>query len=189
MPRPFVNSKGKRRRPGTKTLQQVLKCDDELFVDFIAKCLAWDPERRLKPTAALRHPWIAGSRRVQVASPSSSGVNGSHTRLASLTTTPSVRRSAVAGDNKPRISEPSPLVARRTLTGIAASSSTAGIASQSHSSRPAQYGSTSRSIAQASLFVRAARVHRTDLYRLDAGRLLAFDKPLAARPERPIYPL
>lgn len=68
-PRPFVNAKGKRRRPGTKSLAQVLKCDDELFVDFIAKCLLWDPERRLKPQAALRHPWIsAGRRRVPVAS-------------------------------------------------------------------------------------------------------------------------
>lgn len=68
-PRPFVNAKGKRRRPGTKTLAQVLKCDDELFVDFIAKCLSWDPERRLKPQAALRHPWIsAGRRRMPVAS-------------------------------------------------------------------------------------------------------------------------
>lgn len=47
-PRPTVDSKGRRRRPGAKTLQAVLKCDDELFVDFIAKCLTWDPDRRLK---------------------------------------------------------------------------------------------------------------------------------------------
>jgi dual specificity tyrosine-phosphorylation-regulated kinase 2/3/4 len=53
-PRPFVNSKGRRRRPGAKSLAQVLKCDDELFVDFIAKCLAWDPDRRLKPDPAMR---------------------------------------------------------------------------------------------------------------------------------------
>lgn len=57
-PRICVNSKGKRRRPGAKTLAQVLKSDDDLFVDFIAKCLIWDPERRLKPVPALRHPWI-----------------------------------------------------------------------------------------------------------------------------------
>ena len=36
-PRPVVNSKGKRRRPGTKTLAQVLRCNDELFVDFLFK--------------------------------------------------------------------------------------------------------------------------------------------------------
>ncbi|SCV71118.1 BQ2448_2706 [Microbotryum intermedium] len=53
-PRPVVNSKGRRRRAGTKTLAQVLKTDDELFLDFITKCLAWDPDRRLKPDPALR---------------------------------------------------------------------------------------------------------------------------------------
>lgn len=64
-PRPVVNSKGKRRRPGTKTLVQVLKSDDEHFVDFISKCLIWDPERRLKPQPALRHPWIAKQARAR----------------------------------------------------------------------------------------------------------------------------
>ena len=53
-PRPVVNSKGRRRRPGSKTLAQVLKSDDESFVDFISKCLTWDPDRRLKPDPALR---------------------------------------------------------------------------------------------------------------------------------------
>lgn len=61
-PRPVVNSKGRRRRPSSKTLAQVLKTDDELFVEFIAKCLAWDPDRRLKPDQAMRHPWIAQTR-------------------------------------------------------------------------------------------------------------------------------
>lgn len=41
-----MNSKGRRRRPGSKSLAQVLKCDDEAFVDFIAKCLIFDPDRR-----------------------------------------------------------------------------------------------------------------------------------------------
>ncbi|GAA5842826.1 hypothetical protein JCM3766R1_007175 [Sporobolomyces carnicolor] len=61
-PRPVVNSKGRRRRPGSKTLAQVLKTDDELFIDFIAKCLTWDPDRRLKPDPAMRHPWITQNR-------------------------------------------------------------------------------------------------------------------------------
>lgn len=79
-PRPTVDSKGRRRRPGAKTLQAVLKCDDELFVDFIAKCLTWDPDRRLKvcsltdllcsvadtsaiqPGPALRHPFCTKGR-------------------------------------------------------------------------------------------------------------------------------
>ncbi|GAA98527.1 hypothetical protein E5Q_05214 [Mixia osmundae IAM 14324] len=49
---------GRKRRPGTKNLAQVLNCDDELFVDFIARCLAWDPDRRIQPARALRHPFI-----------------------------------------------------------------------------------------------------------------------------------
>ena len=57
-PRLTVSSKGRRRRPSSKTLQQVLKCDDEPFLDFIARCLRWDPERRLKPEEAIRHEFI-----------------------------------------------------------------------------------------------------------------------------------
>lgn len=71
-PRPVVNSKGKRRRPGSKTLAQVLRCDDEVFIDFIAKCLHWDPERRLKPQTAMRHPFITVGRRGKGISPAAS---------------------------------------------------------------------------------------------------------------------
>ena len=59
-PRLTVSSKGKRRRPSSKTLQQALKCDDEPFLDFLAKCLRWDPERRLKPDEAIHHEFITG---------------------------------------------------------------------------------------------------------------------------------
>ncbi|KAJ9107169.1 hypothetical protein QFC19_002829 [Naganishia cerealis] len=73
-PRPVTNSKGKRRRPGSKTLAAVLKSDDPLFVDFITKCLIWDPERRLKPSNAMHHPWILASKKIKAAhqSPASS---------------------------------------------------------------------------------------------------------------------
>lgn len=59
-PRLTVSSKGRRRRPSSKTLQQVLKCDDEAFIDFLARCLRWDPDRRLKPEDAIRHEFITG---------------------------------------------------------------------------------------------------------------------------------
>ncbi|TFB07342.1 Dual specificity protein kinase pom1 [Trichoderma ghanense] len=59
-PRLTVSSKGRRRRPSSKTLQQVLKCDDEAFLDFVARCLRWDPDRRLKPEEAVRHEFITG---------------------------------------------------------------------------------------------------------------------------------
>ena len=59
-PRVTVSSKGKRRRPSSKTLQQALKCEDEPFLDFITRCLRWDPERRLKPDEAIHHEFITG---------------------------------------------------------------------------------------------------------------------------------
>jgi dual specificity tyrosine-phosphorylation-regulated kinase 2/3/4 len=59
-PRIVPNSKGKKRRPGSKTLAQALKCTDELFLDFVSRCLEWDPDKRLNPEQGLVHPWIAG---------------------------------------------------------------------------------------------------------------------------------
>ncbi|KAL8844981.1 MAG: hypothetical protein Q9176_000653 [Flavoplaca citrina] len=61
-PRLTVSSKGKRRRPSSKTLQQALKCEDETFLDFITRCLRWDPERRLKPDDAIHHEFITGTK-------------------------------------------------------------------------------------------------------------------------------
>ncbi len=61
-PRLSVSSKGKRHRPSSKTLQQILKCDDEPFIDFLARCLRWDPDRRMKPDEAIRHEFITGQK-------------------------------------------------------------------------------------------------------------------------------
>ena len=66
-PRPVVNSKGRRRRPSSKTLAQMVKSDDAEFLDFLAKCLIYDPDRRIKAQAALRHPFIRGHRNVAAA--------------------------------------------------------------------------------------------------------------------------
>ena len=62
-PRLTVSSKGRRRRPSSKTLQQVLKSDDEAFLDFISRCLRWDPDRRMKPDEAIRHEFLTGQKR------------------------------------------------------------------------------------------------------------------------------
>jgi dual specificity tyrosine-phosphorylation-regulated kinase 2/3/4 len=61
-PRLTVSSKGRRRRPSSKTLTQVIKCDDEPFLDFLARCLRWDPDRRMKPDEAVRHEFITGQK-------------------------------------------------------------------------------------------------------------------------------
>ncbi|KAH7927709.1 hypothetical protein BV22DRAFT_1060422 [Leucogyrophana mollusca] len=149
-PRPVVNSKGRRRRPGTKTLAQVLRCQDEDFIDFIARCLVWDPERRMKPQAALQHNFLRAGRRNKIASPSpattkaflsSSSLSGN--RAPKVTETP----------KKSQISAPTPLTARssRTTTNAVPSTpvhaTTMGSSSRSYRSSQShglssQYSST-----------------------------------------------
>ncbi|KAI9882515.1 MAG: hypothetical protein M1823_005734 [Watsoniomyces obsoletus] len=95
-PRLTVSSKGRRRRPSSKTLQQTLKCDDEVFVDFIARCLRWDPERRLKPDEAMQHDFITGKR-----TPRGRNYNGSQSQMPpppSNTNSP-VKRGGNHGNN------------------------------------------------------------------------------------------
>ncbi|KAI8146430.1 kinase-like domain-containing protein [Fennellomyces sp. T-0311] len=74
-PRVIPNSRGKKRRPGTKSIPQALRCHDRLFVDFIQKCLQWDPDRRLRPHEALRHEWIAQSGSIPQSSSSSTTIS------------------------------------------------------------------------------------------------------------------
>ncbi|KAG4306540.1 hypothetical protein PORY_000528 [Pneumocystis oryctolagi] len=57
-PRIIVFSKGKQRLPSSKTLSQVVKCDDIFFLDFLSKCFLWNPEHRLTPEEALKHEFI-----------------------------------------------------------------------------------------------------------------------------------
>ncbi|KAF8610562.1 kinase-like protein [Ceratobasidium sp. AG-I] len=111
-PRPVVNSKGRRRRPGTKTLAQVLRCDDELFVDFIAKCLIWDPERRLKPQPALRHPFITAGRRPKITSPAPASTRHLFTPSSSTAALTSSRTKPLATPQKSQIGAPTPLSSR-----------------------------------------------------------------------------
>ena len=45
--------------PGSKELSRALKgCDDPLFLDFLQRCLEWDPTVRMTPPQALRHGWL-----------------------------------------------------------------------------------------------------------------------------------
>lgn len=55
-----LSRRGKPRGPpGSKDLKQALKgCDDPLFLDFIQRCLEWDPDVRMTPSNALRHAWL-----------------------------------------------------------------------------------------------------------------------------------
>ncbi|KAH9483849.1 Dual specificity tyrosine-phosphorylation-regulated kinase 4 [Psilocybe cubensis] len=109
-PRIVQNSKGRKRKPGTKTLASVLRCNDEEFVDFVAKCLIWDPERRMKPQTAMRHPFILAGRKPKPVTtttrPSASSSNLSTRGKSTVTETP----------KKSLISAPTPLTARTTRT-------------------------------------------------------------------------
>lgn len=58
-PRNLVNSKDKRRRVGSRPLSMILNCDETDFIDFLDRCLEWDPRLRLTPEEAIRHPWLA----------------------------------------------------------------------------------------------------------------------------------
>lgn len=111
----MVNSKGRRRRPGTKTLAQVLRCEDELFVDFIAKCLIWDPERRLKPQPAMRHPFLTAvrSRGIKTipSTPSKSLISTSSNTLSSSSRN---TNKVTETPKKSQIGAPTPLTARGT---------------------------------------------------------------------------
>jgi len=58
-PRIVPNSRGKRRRPGSRDLASVLRTSDRNFLSFLQGCLEWDKSTRLTPDQALQHPWIA----------------------------------------------------------------------------------------------------------------------------------
>lgn len=88
-------------------MAQVLRCNDEEFVDFVAKCLVWDPERRMKPHTAMRHPFVTAGRRMKppttVTKSNSSTLGG---RSKQVLETP----------KKSLIGAPTPLTARSSRT-------------------------------------------------------------------------
>lgn len=61
IPRCITNSKGRKRKPGSKTISQALRCNDTVFIDFVSKCLEWDPKKRMTPEEAARHEWLQPS--------------------------------------------------------------------------------------------------------------------------------
>jgi len=70
-----ANSRGKKRRPGSKDISMALRCNDTAFVSFLQGCLHWDKRERFTPDDALQHPWISegGSSESQRQNPSSYG--------------------------------------------------------------------------------------------------------------------
>ena len=50
---------GFQRVPYRKSLAKVLKTNDTYFEDFMSKIMVWEPEKRLTPIQAMKHPWLS----------------------------------------------------------------------------------------------------------------------------------
>jgi len=57
-PKIVPNNKGKIRKPSSTTVETILNCDDESFVDLVKHCLEYDPKERFRAIDALAHEWI-----------------------------------------------------------------------------------------------------------------------------------
>ena len=162
-PRLTVSSKGRRRRPSSKSLQQALKCDDDAFLDFITRCLRWDPDRRLKPEEAIHHEFVTGIKtatrsRMQLAG-SSSPIKRVNTVQSAFGNRPlpeppstsfkngaTVRNKEVPSSSPSKVSMPkrhstvnglqSSIGVKRTSTGVAVGSSLPRVTPRSTSGKP-----------------------------------------------------
>ncbi|KAF6118386.1 dual specificity tyrosine phosphorylation regulated kinase 4 [Phyllostomus discolor] len=61
-PKNITNNRGKKRYPDSKDLTMVLKTYDSGFLDFLRRCLVWEPSLRMTPDQALKHAWILDAR-------------------------------------------------------------------------------------------------------------------------------
>jgi len=57
-----TDRKGRKRMPCTRSLERAIGCSEKPFLDFIAKCLTWDPQERMTPREAAHHEFITGIR-------------------------------------------------------------------------------------------------------------------------------
>jgi len=53
-----VDRRGRRREPSTVDLASAMLHTDDDMIDFVRKCLTWDPAARLTPADALGHPFL-----------------------------------------------------------------------------------------------------------------------------------
>ncbi|OMJ92280.1 hypothetical protein SteCoe_4937 [Stentor coeruleus] len=90
-PKIVANSRGKKRLPGNKNLDSILKEADQGMIDLVKKCLEWDPEKRITPKEALAHEWMQNQVRI---------VKNSSSRFASIqkTSTPRHNKRLSADD-------------------------------------------------------------------------------------------
>jgi len=57
--RPLRSSdrKGRPHPMGTRSITDACKTQDPLFLDFVSRCLTWDPQERMTAAEAIHHPW------------------------------------------------------------------------------------------------------------------------------------
>ena len=134
-PRITVSSKGKRRRPSSKSLQQALKCEDEAFLDFITRCLRWDPDRRLKPDEAIAHEFLTGRS-------TKAPANRPRTAPSNTFASPIKRHNSVTQSPASTRPLPEPPTATGLKTGTAVRNRDAA-AANAHASSPIKYSSGS----------------------------------------------
>jgi dual specificity tyrosine-phosphorylation-regulated kinase 2/3/4 len=58
-PTKLRNSKGVIHQPSTKCLDTVLGANSDDYIEFLKRCLEWDPCKRMTPNEALNHYWLA----------------------------------------------------------------------------------------------------------------------------------
>ncbi|MDI1488602.1 MAG: serine/threonine protein kinase, CMGC, dual-specificity [Ramalina farinacea] len=134
-PRITVSSKGKRRRPSSKSLQQALKCEDEAFLDFITRCLRWDPDRRLKPDEAIAHEFLTG-RSTKAPPPNRPRTAPSNTFASPVKRHNSVSQSPAASTRP--LPEPPTVMGLKTGTAVR---NRDAAAANAHASSPIKYSS------------------------------------------------
>ena len=59
-PRRIHDRKGNHRPPGTLRMDTACGSNDAAFVDFVRRCLTWDPGKRMTPSEGLAPPYITG---------------------------------------------------------------------------------------------------------------------------------
>ncbi|GAB1291318.1 Dual specificity tyrosine-phosphorylation-regulated kinase 4 [Apodemus speciosus] len=57
-PKNITNNRGEKRYPDSKDLTMMVKTYDSSFLDFLRRCLVWEPSLRMTPDQALKHAWI-----------------------------------------------------------------------------------------------------------------------------------
>ena len=89
----FLNDKkGRTRLPGTRPLAKAVGSTDPVFLDFVARCLTWDPAARMTPREAAHHEFITGVKPTEDGYTAGTPVSRSRSSTSSSSSTFSTRK-------------------------------------------------------------------------------------------------